>query len=104
MQSLSIQSAILFFNLALECLSHFSVEDDACGANPAFKYCAVVNVAVHDLPLALLGSYQQTRCRLKYCCFARNTTDQALLQFEVEKAFESTRSHGELMVCMHQVL
>jgi len=60
MQSLSIQSAILFFNLALECLSRLSVEEDTCGANPAFKYCAAVNVAVLDLALALFGSYQQT--------------------------------------------
>ena len=41
---------------------------------------------------------------MKYCCYARNTTDQALLQSQLELAFENTRSHGNLMVRTHHQL
>ena len=41
---------------------------------------------------------------MKYCCYARNTTDQALLQSQLELAFENTRSHGNLMVRTHYQL
>ena len=44
------------------------------------------------------------RSRMKYCCYARNTTDQALLQSQLELAFENTRSHGNLMVRTHHQL
>ena len=44
------------------------------------------------------------RSRMKYCCYARNTTDQALLQSQLELAFENTRSRGNLMVrTQHQL-
>ena len=38
------------------------------------------------------------RNRLKYCAFAKNGTDQALLLLKLSTFFDSTRSHGTLLV------
>ena len=47
------------------------------------------------------------QCRTFYInstSFKLFTTDQALLQLHLAKAFENTHSHGKWLVCMHQFL